>query len=270
MGKRLLNWGTVLIAIIWALPIVWMFSTSFKYEADILRLPPLWIPPRFTMEHYASVLRRSQIIQWFVNSALIGIGTTFIVLAVDSLAAYAFARLRFFGRDILFAVVVASMMVPQQVTMVPLFTFVSALGFVNRLEAVVLPAAAGAFGVFLLRQFFLGVPMELEEAALIDGSSRLGILWRVILPLSKPALSALGIFTFLGSWNNFLWPLIVLQHSQKFTLPVGLANMQGTYTTSSYGILMAAAVISSFPILILFLFLKDQVISGITMTSGIK
>lgn len=269
-ARRIVNALTVIAAIVWVLPIVWMVLTSVKYEADIFHMPPIWILSRITFEHYVTVFERSRIFAWFVNSVVITAATTLIVLVVDTLAGYAFARLRFIGRAALFSVVIASLAVPFQVTLVPLYVFLSSLGMVNSMEAVILPSASGAFGVFLLRQFFLGIPVELEEAALIDGAGRLGILWRIIVPLAKPALSALGIFTALSSWNNFLWPLIVLQDVSKMTLPIGLATLQGTYSTSSYGVLMAAAVVSSLPILIIFVLLKNQVIRGITLTSGIK
>jgi len=266
----LISFLTVIAAVIWIIPVYWMFVTSLKFESDIFRLPPIWFPTRVTIEHYVNVFKYSQITVWFFNSVIVSITSTLGVLVIDSFAAYAFTRIRFWGRNILFSLVIASLMVPHQVTIVPLFCFISSLGLVNKLEAVVIPWIAGAFGVFLLRQFFLGIPVELEEAALIDGCNRLGILFRITIPLAKPALSALGIFTLLGSWNNFLWPLIVLQETFKWTLPIGLANMQATYTTSSYGILMAAAVVSSLPILVIFIILKKEVIRGVTLIGGIK
>ena len=270
MRKKLLGAFTVAFAVLWFLPVVWMLITSLKYETDIFQLPPIWIPSRITLDHYKVVMERSHILRWFLNSVVITTCVTFLVLIVDSLAAFAFARLRFFGRDVLFSIVLASMMVPGQVTIVPLFALFSDLGLINTAQAVILPPLAGAFGVFLLRQFFLGIPIELEESAIIDGCSKLGVLRHVILPLSKPGLSALAIFTALGSWNNYLWPLIVLQDQTKMTLPVGLATLRGTYATSSYGVLMAAAVISSVPIFVMFVFMKKYFIQGIALTGGMK
>ena len=258
-------------ALIWIAPVFWMLSTSVKSESEIFTLPLHWIPWQPTVEHYLTALTKSLVARWFLNSVVITAIETALILVVDSLAAYSFARIPFKGRNIVFIVVISTMMIPVQVTLIPTYLLLSRMGWINTFQAVIAPALAGAFGVFLLKQFFEGIPSELEDAARIDGSGRFGIFLRIILPLSVPALTALGIFTALGSWNNFLWPLIVLQDNVKMTLPVGLATvLRGTYSTSNYGVLMAGAAIASAPVLLIYIIFQDRIIKGVTITGIIK
>ncbi|MGQ9628988.1 MAG: carbohydrate ABC transporter permease [bacterium] len=259
-----------IVALFWIAPIVWMLSTSLKTESEIFTLPLHWLPWTFTLEHYLKAIKGSYVMRWFFNSAFITATETILVLIVSSITAYAFARIKFAGRNVLFIVVLSTMMIPGQVTLIPTYLLLSWFGWVNTYQGVIAPGLGGAFGIFLLKQFFEGIPEELEDAAKIDGCGRLGIFLRIILPLSIPALAALGIFTTLGSWNDFLWPLIVLQETSMMTLPVGLSNLQATYATSSYGVLMAAAFVSSFPILVVYIFFQDKIIKGITITGIIK
>lgn len=229
---------------------------------------PQWIPRVFTVENYRTALYKAPILRWFLNSALVATASTLLVLLADAMAAYAFARVRFKGSNILFAIVLSTMMVPSQVTIVPLYLFFNQLSLLDTYLAVILPRAASALGVFMLRQFFKGIPVELEEAARIDGCSRYQIFWRIILPLARPALAALGIFTFVWSWNDFMWPLITLSSKEMYTLPIGIATLVGYYARD-YGMLMAGAFIASAPVLAVFLLFQREFIRGIALT-GIK
>lgn len=259
------TWG---MAILWVLPILWMISTSIKPETMVMTIIPHWIPPEVTFENYLRALQKAPILVWFYNSSVIAIASTFLVLLIDAMAAYAFARIRFPGNKLLFILTLSTMMVPSQITIVPLYLFFSRLNMLDTLPAVILPRAAAAIGVFMLRQFFMNIPVELEEVARIDGCSRYGIFWRIILPLSRPALAALGIFAFVWSWNDFLWPLITLSSKEHYTLPIGIATLIG-YFARDYGMVMAGAIIASIPTLIVFLFFQRHFIKGIT-TTGLK
>lgn len=244
-----------------------MYGTSFKTERNIaLTASILTAEP--TLVHYAKVLTTAALPRWFLNSVIVTAATTVLVLLTASMAGYAFARIRFPGRDYAFLAVVSTLMVPHQVLLVPQYVMMAELGWINTYHAMIVPRVGLALGVFMLRQFFLGLPRELEEAAVIDGSSRFGIFWRIALPLAKPALSALTIFTVLGSWNDFLWPMVVTTKEKMFTLTVGLANFAGTHGFE-YGAWMAAACLASTPVLVVFLLMQRQFVRGLTMT-GIK
>jgi multiple sugar transport system permease protein len=267
--KRLLFQTTIwVLAIVWILPIVWMISTSLKSETMVMSVTPHWIPSVFTMENYLRAIQKAPILLWFYNSSVIAIISTLLVLLVDAMAAYAFARIRFKGSRALFIIVLCTMMVPSQVTLVPLYLLFNQMNLLNTFIVVILPRTAAALGVFMLRQFFIGIPVELEDAARIDGCTRYGIFWRIILPLARPALASLGIFTFVWSWNDYLWPLITLSSKDMYTLPIGLATLVG-YFARDYGMLMAGAIIASIPTIIVFLFFQRQFIQGIT-TTGLK
>ncbi len=266
-------WQIVLTiaAIAMVAPIVWMFSTALKPESEVLSAVPRWIPENPTVENFQELANRSSefpIGRWFANSIGISLTVTFVVLVVTSMAAFAFSRLRFRGRDRLFMIAVSTLMIPAQVSLIPVFLIVQKLGWFNTYPGLIVPALASTFGVFLLRQFFITIPAELEEAATIDGASISTIFWRVILPLGKPALATLAIFTFLGSWNDFVWPLIISNDVEMRTLPVGLTIFQGRFTTE-YGITMAAAAIATVPVLIAYLFFRRRITDGIALT-GLK
>lgn len=260
----------LLIAILFLAPLLWMISTSLKAPADIINgLGTMqWIPRPFTAENFRNVLLKVEefpIWRWTANSVFVSLSVTFLVLLVDSLAAFAYARLRWPGRDKIFALLVATMLVPGQVLLIPTYLLIRQLGLFDTYGALIFPASAGAFGVFLLRQFFLTIPKELEEAALIDGCGPLGILRHVILPLSRPALATLGIFTFMGTWNAFEGPLLFTDSTLMRTLPVGITIFQGRYNIE-YGPLMAAATLAAIPVTIAFLLFQRHIIKGISLT----
>lgn len=263
--------GLLVLAVgagLWILPALWMLSTSIRPERLVVTPVPQWIPPVVTLENYARVITKAPLLQWMWNSAISSGVATLLTSALDAMAAYAFARLRFRGRDALFLLVLATLMVPAQVTLVPLYLLFKQAGALNTYLAVTLPHGARALGVFLLRQFMLGIPAELEDAARVDGASRYRIFTRVIVPLSRPALAALAIFTFVHTWNDFTWPLIALTSKDLYTLPVGLSTLVGYYSRD-YGMLMAGATIASLPILAAFVVFQRQFIEGVSFT-GLK
>lgn len=258
-------------ALVMISPTAWMLSTSLKHESAVLSAVPKWIPNPATMENFLELFTQTQdfpVIRWLANSLFVSTSVTLLVLFVASTAAYAFARLEFKGRDSMFMVVVATMIIPAQITLIPVFLIVQKLGWFNSYFGLIIPGLAGGFGVFLLRQFFLSIPVELEEAAFMDGSGPVGIYWRIILPLAKPALAALAIFTFIGSWNDFAWPLIITNDINMRTLPIGIMIFQGRYT-QEFGLTMAAAAVCTIPIIIAFLIFQKRITEGIAMT-GIK
>lgn len=260
-----------LAAIVMLVPIVWMFSTSLKPESTILDANPRWIPDPFTLEHFQRLFTQAQdfpVLRWLANSVFVASMVTLLVLIVTSTAAYAFSRLKFPGREVLFIIVIATMMIPSQVNLIPVFLIVQKLHWFDSYLGLIVPGIAGAFGVFLLRQFFLTIPVELEEAAFVDGAGLFTIYWSIILPLAKPALATLAIFTFIGAWNDFVWPMIVTSDISMRTLPVGIMIFQGRYTTE-YGATMATAAICSVPTISAFLFFQKRITEGIAMT-GLK
>jgi multiple sugar transport system permease protein len=263
-------------------PFLWMISTSLKPEPEIFRFPPVWLPSAWKWDNYAKAMTAAPFGRYFLNTVIYAVGITASNLLFCSMAAYAFARLRFPGRNLLFILVLGTMMIPAQVTMVPVFIMlkrwpllggndllgVGGHGLLNTYTGLVLPGAVGAFGIFLLRQFFMTLPRELEDAARIDGCSEAGIYWRIILPLSKPAMATLGIFTFTAAWNEFLWPLLIMSKDSMKTLQVGLQVFQTQYTTT-WDLLMAGTVVVTLPVLIIFLFGQRYFTRGIAL-SGIK
>ncbi len=273
MRLRKLGWeiAVAIVALLMAAPVVWMFITSIKPESDVLSLPPRWIPETSSLENFRSLFAKAEefpVTRWLLNSVGISLSVTFLVLLISSLAAFAFSRIHFKSRDSLFMFVVATMIIPGQVTLIPVFLIVTKLGLFNTYGGIIVPGLASAFGVFLLRQFFQTIPEELEEAAFLDGAGLWTIYSKVILPLAKPALATLAIFTFMGSWNDFVWPLIVTNDIDMRTLPVGLSIFQGRYNLE-YGITMAAAVLTTLPMIIVFLIFQKRITEGIAL-SGIK
>lgn len=255
-------------------PFLWMLTTALKAPGTMTAFSydsswwKEWIPTSFEWRNFVKVWQVVPFAKFYVNSILVAVGTTLGQVITSAMAAYAFARLRFPGRDNLFFSYLATMMVPGAVTMIPVFILLRYLGWIDSYKAVILPAAFTAYGTFMLRQFFLTLPHELEDAAKIDGCSYLGIFWRIILPLSKPALATLTTFTFMGNWMSFMWPLIVLNSESKFTLPIGLAYFKSVYGTD-YSLLMAASLMMILPILLVFIFNQRFFVEGIKLT-GIK
>ncbi len=255
-------------AVIALLPFLWMVSTSLKDVQDVVTLPPQWIPNPPVTHTYPDVWNELPFVNFFINSTYITLSSVVGQLLVCSLSAYAFARLEFRGRDKLFYLYLATMMIPGQVTLIPAFILMGWLHWIDTAWALIVPGLGSAFGIFLLRQFFLTIPRELEDAAKIDGYGLFGIYWRIILPLSKPALATLAVFTFLGSWNDFLWPFVVINTPENMTLPVGLSFLQQNYTTQ-WPQLMAGSTMSLIPVVIVFLLAQRYFVEGITMT-GLK
>jgi multiple sugar transport system permease protein len=251
-------------------PFLWMVSTSMKEQGDIFRYPPQWIPDAFNLKNYGRIMEVLPMGRMLLNSFTIALCATLGQLCSCALAAYAFARMRFRGKTVLYFVLLATMMVPAQVTMIPVFLIMKFLGWIDTLSALIVPAFfGGAFGTFLLRQFFSTIPVDLEDAARIDGCGRLRILWSIVLPLSKPALATLALFTFMTYWNDLLGPVIYLSSVEKATLTIGLANLQSDVMTTRYDLLMAGSVLSVLPIVILLILGQRWFIRGIAMT-GLK
>jgi multiple sugar transport system permease protein len=274
MGDKSTKWISFtflcLMALFWILPLLWVLSTSLKPENQVISWPIHWIPETLTFENYLAVFGRQDVpvLRWFWNSFFIATIHTALMLLFNSMSAFAFARLKFKGRDVLFWSLMATMMIPPVMNLVPLYGLISDIGWVNNYAAMIFPGLGSVFGIFLLRQFFIGIPKELEEAARMDGASSFFIYWKIILPLAKPSLVVLALFTFMANWNDYLWPLIVTTSAEMRTLPVGLAIMQGTYNIQ-FGKMMAATILSALPVIILFLFAQKFIIKGIAL-SGIK
>lgn len=260
-----------LAAILFLMPVAWMLVMSILPEHEIFQPIPHWIPQEPTLQNFQELFKRAEeapVLRWFFNSVLVAGTGTVCYLLLTSMAAYAFSRLQFPGRNVLFFIVIATLIIPGQVTIIPVFLLLQKLHWFNTYYALVVPGLAGAFGVFLLRQFFLTIPKEMEEAALIDGCGRAGIYWRVVLPLGKPALATLAIFSFLGGWNDFMLPLIATNEIEMRTLPVGLTIFLGRYSMQ-YGLVMATAVIATLPVLVMFLLFQRHIIRGVVLT-GLK
>src|SRR5919112_2332360 len=270
---RLIPLYALLIALtlLFVAPILWMFSTSLKPNYLTTRFPPQWIPQQPTFEGYATLMTTASetpVLRWFLNSVIAGSAHALLVVATSAMAAYALARMRFRGKNVIFAVVVATLFIPPITFLIPNYLIVDTFGWLDTLLAVIVPTAAGAFGVFFLRQFFLSLPRELEEAAFIDGANRFRTFVSVVLPLSRPALVTLGILSFLTNWNDFLWPVYVLFSPDNQTLPAGLSTLQNANAVR-YDLLMAGAVIASVPVLVLYMAAQRYVVEGVSR-AGLK
>ncbi|MDE2855753.1 MAG: carbohydrate ABC transporter permease [Chloroflexota bacterium] len=260
-----------LFALVWMLPVIWTLVTSFRPEAALQRNLASLIPYPFTTENWAFILKSSQLWKWLGNSAFVSTTHTLAQLTVCSLAAYAFARLDFYFKRPLYILVLIGLMVPFEATFLPVYLLFSNLKLHNTLIALILPGIASSFAVFLLTQFFRGIPLELEEAAMMDGAGRFRIFLIVIVPLSTPVITALAIFTFLGNWNSYLWPIISATSSDVYTIVIGLRKLNQAWgDVNFYGRDMAAAVFTALPIIIFFFVFQRRIISGIAINSGIK
>jgi multiple sugar transport system permease protein len=255
----LLLGGTVVVAF----PFYWMIVTALKPAADIydLRL----IPVHPTLDNFREVLTRTQFPQWFGNSLIVATLTTLSVALFDSLVGYTLAKLRFPGRDVIFVLILATLMIPTEMLVIPWYILSSSQGWINTYWGIMFPGLITAFGIFLIRQFMSGVPDELLDAGRIDGLSEFGLYWRIALPQVKPAMAALCIFTFLGNWNAFLWPMIVIQTANMRTLPVGIALFSGE-AGSAWNLIMASSALAVIPVLLVFIALQRQIIEGIVLT----
>jgi multiple sugar transport system permease protein len=264
-GHLLLHAVLIAGSVVMLLPFVWMFSTSLKSPPEIFKYPPVWIPSEIAWDNYARTVAAMPFGRFYLNSLIVTASVTTLQILVSSLAAFAFARLHFRGREALFLLYLATLMIPFQVTMIPNFILVRFLGWYDTYQALILPTAFSAFSTFLLRQYFMGIPRDLDEAARMDGASSWRIWWQVILPLSGPVLAALAIFVSLNSWNDFLWPLIITNALEMRTLPVGLSTFQGQFKVE-WHLLMAGSVIAMLPVLIVYVIGQRWFIRGITLT----
>lgn len=258
----------ILASIVLVFPFIWMLSGAFKDSLEVVQMPPQWIPSHFNFDNFIEIEKYFPIFRSLWNSVIVSVISTGLQLIVCAMAAFVFAKIQFKGREALFLIYLVTLMVPMQVTMAPLFIIFQKLSLVNTMAGLILPGIFSAYGTFLLRQHMMGIPNALMEAAFMDGASYYQVFLRVILPLSKPVLATLLIFSFMASWNNFLWPLIVTSDTSLMTLPLGLSRLQGRWATE-WNVLMAGNVIAFIPIFIVYLFAQKHFIKGITM-SGIK
>ncbi len=270
--KLILSYAALLLlTLIFALPLLWMLSTSFKTNPEAVRWPLTWIPEEFSVQGYTEIFNttsQTPVLRWFVNSLIAALAHTALVLVTAAPAAYALARMHFRGKRIMFAIIISTLFVPHIILIIPNYLIVDMLGWLDTLLAVIVPSVPTALYLFLLRQFFVSLPRELEEAALLDGANRYQIFLRVILPLSKAPLATVAVLSFLANWNDFLWPVYVLFSPQNLTLQPGLSKLQGAYETE-YPIIMAGGVLASIPVLIVFLFAQRYIIEGVSR-SGLK
>jgi multiple sugar transport system permease protein len=266
------------VALIFLLPFIQMFMASVSPAKELISFPPPFVPSHFDLGSVATatnpasgfigLFSSSNVLLWLGNTTLVAIAAIGSHLVLCSLAGYGFARLKFRGRTFGFFAIIATIMIPTQLLMIPTYIMFSRIGLIDTLGAAIVPWLASAFGIFLMRQFFLSLPAELEEAAMLDGNGRWGVFFRVVLPLAKPALATLAIFTLLGSWNDLVWPLIAINNDHAFTLQLGLANFQGTRRTE-WSLLMAGNVVATTPLILFFLFAQRQFIATMTF-SGLK
>jgi multiple sugar transport system permease protein len=255
-------------AIIMLFPFYWMVTTAFKSLMEAITIPPTIIPSVWRVDNFVEAWNQAPFPRYFANSIFMAGSCTAGTIFTSILAAYAFARLRFFGKDLLFVMFLATMMIPFEVTLIPDFLIITTLGWYNTYTALIIPWTASVFGIFLLRQFFLSMPKELYEATLLDGGTHFQFLWMVAVPLAVPAIISVGIFSFLSSWNSLLWPIIVTSSKNMRPIQVGLTAFQGE-AGSDWNLMMAAATLAVLPIIIMFLFAQKQFVEGIART-GIK
>lgn len=263
-----LNVALVALAVATLGPLLWMVAASLMPVGEASAVPPRLLPSRPTLEHYAALFERLELGRYVRNSLILSSAVTALSLLLNSLAGYAFAKLRFRGRDRLFKALLVVLVVPAQVAMLPLFLLLRALGLVNSLWGVIIPGMASVFGIFLMRQYAVTLPDEIFEVARIDGASEWRIYRSLVLPLCRPILATLGAFTFMGTWNDFMWPLIVLTDQSRYTLPVAIANLMGEHV-QDIELMMASAVLTVLPVLLLFLALQRHYLAGITL-GGVK
>lgn len=268
VGPAFLYLALALGAAAMLFPFAWMISTSLKPDLAVFQTPPQLVPKPFQPQNYSKVVDVFPVWRFLLNSSIVAVVSTLLQLATSAAAAYAFARLKFRGSNGLFLLYLATLMVPFQVTIVPLFIEMKYLHFVNSYPGLILPTVASAFGTFLLRQAFMQLPHELEEAAFVDGAGHWIVFTRIVLPLVKPALATFGIFAFMASWNSFLWPLVIVSSQNLMTLPVGLANLQGEHFTA-WNLVMAGTTISVLPIVALYLVAQKHIVRGVVL-SGVK
>jgi multiple sugar transport system permease protein len=264
-----ISFATLLVfALIWLVPIAWAINTALKPNAETTRVPVTWLIENPTLDSFRAVLEQGDMVNWLATSFITSAVITFLTVVTASMAAYTLSRMRFPGQKYVFVLILAGIMIPGQVLIVPQFRQMELLGLLNTYWAVILPQVPAAIAVFIFKQFFDGIPRELEDAARTDGASPWRVYRRIIVPLSRPAIAAVSIFTFIWSWNNLLWPLLVLTNPDLMTVPVGLATVQGSYGIR-YADIMASAVIGGLPLLAVFLLFQRHIVEGIAGT-GLK
>ena len=273
LGKTLAFVFCLILAVIWVAPLSQSLMTSLKSEKEIKMSGYSFFPQKFTIESYTDLFSTrsdsTPILKWFVNSLITSTASTALVLLISSTSAFAYARLRFKGRNLLFGILMATMVFPSVINLIPLYKICAALNLINTKWALILPGASGAFNIFLIRQFMLGIPKELDEAARIDGASWFQIYYKIMLPLCAPVLTVVGMFAFTGSWNDFLWPTLVISNVDKMTITPGMQILKGTYDVyPSHA--MAGGIVSVIPTFVLFLFAQKYFIKGMQLQSAVK
>ncbi|WP_378144466.1 carbohydrate ABC transporter permease [Cnuibacter sp. UC19_7] len=271
-GQRAVTWilavTMVVVGLLMLLPIIWMMFTAFKPESDIVSYPPTLWPRELTIDHFIDVWNRIPFARLYVNTIVFAGGVTLISLLFDSMAAYALARIPFKGRAIVMVLILVLLMLPFQVTLIPLYDMLNGMGLTNTLPGLIIPRMTNAFGIFFLTQFFLSLPKDLEEAARVDGASEWRIYWGIVMPLARPALLTLGLFHFQYNWNDLLWPLVMSSSVETSTLPAGLSLFMGQHVVE-YGLLMAGSLLSLVPVILFFLLIQRSFVAGIA-TTGLK
>jgi multiple sugar transport system permease protein len=253
-------------ALVTLTPLLWMVSASFMSPGEANSFPPRLLPQFPTLQNYVDLFTRLNLTRYFLNSTVVAVSATLISLLINSMAGYAFAKLRFAGRERVFRLLLAALVIPAQVGMLPLFLLLKALGLVNTMAGVVVPFMAGIFGIFMIRQYALSIPEDLLDAARVDGAGEYRIFWTIVIPVIQPILVTLAVFTFLSAWNDFMWPLIVLSDDAKYTLPVALASLSGEHVQDT-GLMMAGSVLTVLPVVLLFIVLQRAYIRGVMMGS---
>ena len=253
---------------IWLFPVLWIFLSSFKNNTELYQFPPTFLPQQFTLEHFVNAFEKGNFGKYFLNSAIVAITSTILLLLINSMAGYALAKYKFKGGTFILLAFISTLMIPLEVIMIPIFKVLSFLGLYNTLLALIIPPAATPTGVFMLRQYLLTIPNELIEAARIDGAGEWKIYWRIILPLCQPILAALAIFSFMWRWDDFLWPLIAISDPNKYTVQLALSNFIGEFNVD-WGSLLAMSVITMIPVLIVFLIFQKHLVNSMA-TSGMK
>lgn len=256
----------VLGAIVTLTPLLWMVSASFMSPGESNSFPPRLLPQVPTLQNYVDLFTRLDLARYLLNSTGVAVSATLISLVINSMAGYAFAKLRFVGRERVFQVLLAALVIPGQVGMLPLFLLLKAMGLVNTMAGVVVPFMAGIFGIFMIRQYAMSIPEDLLDAARVDGAGEYRIFWTIVIPVIQPILVTLAVFTFLSAWNDFMWPLIVLSDDARYTLPVALASLSGEHVQDT-GLMMAGSVLTVLPVVVLFIVLQRAYIRGVMMGS---
>jgi multiple sugar transport system permease protein len=266
LASLLLHAALVVGAVLTLAPLLWMVSASFMPSGEANTFPPRLLPSAPTLQHYVDLFTRLDLGRQFANSTLVATCSTLISVIVNSMAGYAFAKLRFRGRERTFAVLLGALVIPAQVGMLPLFLLLKAMGLVNTYVGAIVPFMAGVFGIFMIRQYALSIPDDLLDAARVDGASELRIYWTIVMPVLQPILVTLAVFVFLSAWNDFMWPLIVLTDDAKYTLPVALANLSGEHVQDTE-LMMAGSVLTVLPVVVLFVSLQRAYMRGVMMGS---